>query len=256
MAIQLIQSTDTLETGFRVKANNNFNEIIENITKDVNNNQPVNNGKYRFVKNGGGFLLFDLTDQFYTKTEVAQLLSNISSSPYSGQWSAANPYNTNDVVDLDGKLWRSNANSNTNTPGDNSGKWLLVLNYPVVTVGSDIPGDNNGSLGDIYFRSNGEIYQKAQSGWELEGALQFNQSVLSYFITSGDPDIYNLTSDDLAIINSLGRYPNFKAVINGDGVNDIVDHYDGAPGSFISGYVKLHTDGNGNNLDTTYIQFS
>lgn len=126
MAIQLIQPTDTLESGFRVKANANFNEIIESVTelKDAGGNYT---GTFRLMKNGGGFIDLVLTDQYYTISQIATLLSGISSSPYSGAWDGSKvPYGPPNVVDHDGKLWR--ANTTTSAEPGTDGTWDNVLN--------------------------------------------------------------------------------------------------------------------------------
>lgn len=125
MAIQLIQPTDTLESGFRVKANANFNEIIESVTelKDAGGNYT---GTFRLMKNGGGFIDLVLTDQYYTISQIATLLSGISSSPYSGAWDGSKvPYGPPNVVDHDGKLWR--ANTTTSAEPGTDGTWNDIL---------------------------------------------------------------------------------------------------------------------------------
>jgi len=82
--------------------------------------------------------------------------------------------------------------------------------------------------------------------------------VLDANIAPGAPDIYTLSAPEIAILNSYGRYPNFVAVITVTGAYapDIVPSCLGIAGGFTSVTVQLHSDGMGNNIDDTIIQFS
>jgi hypothetical protein len=143
MAIQLIESTDTLETGFRVKANANFNEIIESVTQVKISGNPT--GTYRLNKNGGGFIDLVLTDQFYTISQISTLLSGISASPYSGAWdNTKTPYVPPAVVDHDGKLWR--ANTSTIAEPGTDGTWTDILS----NTGGNVINVNPIIIGSAY----------------------------------------------------------------------------------------------------------
>lgn len=126
MAIQLIESSDTLEAGFRVKANANFNEIIESVTQltDAGGNPT---GTFRLVKNGGGFIDLVLTDQFYTISQISTIISGLLQSPYSGAWNGSKtPYAAGSITDHNGTLWR--ANTSTSAEPGTDGTWDNVLN--------------------------------------------------------------------------------------------------------------------------------
>lgn len=80
-------------------------------------------------------------------------------------------------------------------------------------------------------------------------------------LTTSDPDIYTLTSDELDILNAYPRYPNFMSVVLASGQQffDIYPIYspaDAGPGDWTGISVQLHSDGAGNNAEDTYIQFS
>jgi len=125
MAIQLIEPTDTLESGFRVKANANFNEIIESVDqlKDGGGNPT---GTFRLIKNGGGFIDLVFTDQFYTISQISTIIAGLLQSPYSGAWDGSKvPYAAQSVVDHDGTLWR--ANTPTSTEPGTDGTWDDIL---------------------------------------------------------------------------------------------------------------------------------
>lgn len=125
MAIQPILPTDTLESGFRVKANANFNEIIESVqqVKDGGGNPT---GTFRLLKNGGGSIDLVLTDQYYTISQISTIINGLLQSPYSGAWDGSKtPYAANSITDHNGKLWR--ANTNTSAEPGTDGTWVDVL---------------------------------------------------------------------------------------------------------------------------------
>lgn len=72
MAVQLILSTDKLQSGFRSKYNLSVNEII---TTAVDNGD----GTVTFTKFGGGIITLDLTTSFFTITEVQALIAALGS---------------------------------------------------------------------------------------------------------------------------------------------------------------------------------
>lgn len=80
--------------------------------------------------------------------------------------------------------------------------------------------------------------------------------VLGLSISAGQPDTKTLDATQLAQINSYGRVPNFVALVNGEQYTDIRPKYTGNPGNYSAIIVYLHSDGTGNNIDDTYIQFS
>lgn len=61
--IENILPSDTLETGFRTKANNAFDEII-------NNDPFIEGGLIKFPKHGGGYWTLDLGTDYFNKDEV------------------------------------------------------------------------------------------------------------------------------------------------------------------------------------------
>lgn len=132
--IQKILLSDTLQSGFRVKANANFDEIIESVTQIADTGNPT--GVFRLNKNGGGFIDLALTDQYYTKSQVATLISNISSSPYLGAWDIVHgAYAAGLVTDHNGKLWR--ANTITAYEPGTDGTWDDVLSStepPIIEI--------------------------------------------------------------------------------------------------------------------------
>ena len=75
-------------------------------------------------------------------------------------------------------------------------------------------------------------------------------------IAAAQPDVYTLSVGELAAINTYSRYPNFVAIIGGTPFPDIQPTYNGTLGSLTSVTVQLHSDGSGDNVDTTTIQFS
>lgn len=131
MAVTLILSTDTLETGFRVKANNNFNEIIESVTPGEGAG-ALPNGTYIFNKNGGGQIVLNITDQYYTKNQIATLIAQLSSSPYSGAW-VSKAYAPPAVVDHNGTFWRALTPTSTEPGTDGTWQDILLDLIPVPT---------------------------------------------------------------------------------------------------------------------------
>lgn len=89
----------------------------------------------------------------------------------------------------------------------------------------------------------------------LEG---FNPAlpIVTHLAEVGDDDVYTLTVDELATINTYTRYPNFVALINGTPFPDIQPTYNGDLGSLTSVTVQLHSDGLGLNVAETFMQFS
>lgn len=73
MAVEYILSSDKLQSGFRAKYNLSVAQIITSFT---------DNGDGTVTANlfGGTTLTMDLTDSFYTKTEINALFSGISPS--------------------------------------------------------------------------------------------------------------------------------------------------------------------------------
>src|ERR1035437_2454796 len=125
MAITLILPTDTLEAGFRVKANNNFGEEIVGYQLLKDNNGAYT-GVIRLIKFSGGFISVDLSNTYYTKAQIGSLLAAINSSPYSGAWDVTKiPYASKSITDNGGRLWR--ANISTNTEPGTDGTWDNVL---------------------------------------------------------------------------------------------------------------------------------
>lgn len=83
-------------------------------------------------------------------------------------------------------------------------------------------------------------------------------TVISKTLTISDPDTYTLTSDELIVLNTYTRYPNFVAIVTASGqqFNDIYPVYTGIVGAFTSCTVYLHSAGGGLNAEDTIIQFS
>ncbi|GGG97259.1 hypothetical protein [Pedobacter zeae] len=74
MAVRKIESSDTLELGFRGK----YNETIEEI---VVSGVLTSAGKLRLIRfNGNGYFEIDLTGPFYTKTQIDELFDNVGNS--------------------------------------------------------------------------------------------------------------------------------------------------------------------------------
>lgn len=136
-------------------------------------------------------------------------------------------------------------------------KHKLTVNS-IKSNGGNISAENN-FVRDIIESINDIDYEAFVTKRQSLGILP--QPPYAFTILSGDPDVYNFSEDDLAAINAFGRYPNFKALIDeGTGVYgsapDITDHYEGAPGFFSGGFIRLHPDGNGHALENTYCQFT
>lgn len=91
----------------------------------------------------------------------------------------------------------------------------------------------------------------------LEG---FNPSaqVLDLTLSTSEPDLYELSDIQIEVINTYTRYPNFVAITTGSGQQwfDIYPIYIGTVGAFTEIKVQLHSDGDGNNAEETFIQFS
>ena len=71
MPLQLIQSTDKLQSGFRAKANSNTNLIITGFTDN-------GDGTVTVALYGGTSLTLTLTTSFYTKAQVLALIALIT----------------------------------------------------------------------------------------------------------------------------------------------------------------------------------
>lgn len=136
--VQLILSTDTLETGFRLKANSSFNSIIVSATPVVASG--LFTGVIRLNTFGGGFINLDLSSLYYTQTQISTLIGEITGSSYRGAWSNSfsGGYSSTDVVDYSGTFWRSATNSNTDQPGTTL-NWTDILTHgnlvlPLITI--------------------------------------------------------------------------------------------------------------------------
>lgn len=70
MSIQLILSTDKLQSGFRAKYNTSVNEIWVSLTDN-------NNGTVTIEKFSGGTIIASLTGSFFTKSEVTSLIAGL-----------------------------------------------------------------------------------------------------------------------------------------------------------------------------------
>jgi hypothetical protein len=136
--IELILGTDTLETGFRAKANNNFNEQIVGYQL-LTNNTGAYTGILRLIKFNGGFINVDLSLIYYTQAQIGAIVAALSSSPYSGAWSNIAPYAAQSVVDYEGILYRSSINNNTDIPGT-TGTWIDVLTAATTTIEKMLTG--------------------------------------------------------------------------------------------------------------------
>lgn len=148
MAVQPILSTDTLETGFRVKYNTSVNEIITSYQL-LTNNLGAFTGVLRLIKFGGGFINIDLSGIYYTQAQIGALISAVNSSPYSGAWSNVAPYAVNSVVDHDGNLWRSVTAGNIDEPGT-SAAWVSILDVAPSSVEIDFPAGGSTDLSIPY----------------------------------------------------------------------------------------------------------
>lgn len=74
MAVELILSTDKLQSGFRAKYNSSVNQIITGFTDNAD-------GTVTAALFGGGTLTIDLTDSFFTKAQVTALLAALVPAP-------------------------------------------------------------------------------------------------------------------------------------------------------------------------------
>lgn len=84
-------------------------------------------------------------------------------------------------------------------------------------------------------------------------------SPVSFYIPSGDPVTYFLTSDQVTAVNNIARVPNFVALVNGEQFPDIKPIYAPAgasPGAWTSISVTVHDNGSGGADGNTLIQFS
>jgi hypothetical protein len=68
MGVELILSTDKLQSGFRAKYNSSVNQIITGFTDN-------DDGTATAALYGGSTLTIDFTDSFFTKAEVLALLA-------------------------------------------------------------------------------------------------------------------------------------------------------------------------------------
>lgn len=136
MAVELILSTDTLETGFRQKANASFGAIIVSATPQIVSGKY--SGIIRLNCQDGSFINLNFTSLYYTQTQITQLLSTLTGSPYSGSWNSSltGGYAVLSVVDYNGNLWRSNNAANSDEPGT-SGKWTAILSLPPPSITLD-----------------------------------------------------------------------------------------------------------------------
>jgi len=144
MAVELILSTDTLETGFRHKANDSFGAIIVSATPVVVSG--VFTGIIRLNCFDGSFISLDLTSLYYTQTQITQLLTGITSSLYQGDWNNSLPggYAVKSVVSYLGNFWRSNITDNIDIPGATA-NWTALIDFSqsfiqfTIPSGHDIP---------------------------------------------------------------------------------------------------------------------
>ena len=139
MAVQLIQSTDTLETGFRHKANSSFNAIIISATPVMVSGQF--SGIIRLNCFDGSFINLDLSTLYYTQTQISQILSGFTHSLYLGDWNNAFPggYPVKAVVSFEGNFWRSNINANADTPGATA-NWTSLINISLSNIQAPFTG--------------------------------------------------------------------------------------------------------------------
>lgn len=137
MAVQLILATDTLETGFRSKANASFKAIVVSATPVMVSGQY--SGVIRLNCFDGSFINLDLTTLYYTQTQITQLLEGFTSSLYVGDWSNAysGGYGVKSVVSYNGNFWRSNISGNADVPGATA-NWTSLIgasSVPFTLVG-------------------------------------------------------------------------------------------------------------------------
>jgi hypothetical protein len=140
MAIQLILSGDTLGSGFRGKANANFNQIIQSVAFINNPAQPNNptNGQLQLNLNGGGFILVDLPSMYYTKSQVDAIAAAFVGSPYVGTWATTPPtngiYASGKVVDYANEFWKANSLTTVGDVPGVSTKWDKIGGNTGVTT--------------------------------------------------------------------------------------------------------------------------
>lgn len=53
---------------------------------------------------------------------------------------------------------------------------------------------------------------------------------------------YTLSSPERTLVNALGKWPNFVALVGGQQFYDVYPQYTGTPGSFTQIKVQLHSD--------------
>lgn len=222
MAVELILSTDTLETGFRQKANASFGAIIVSATPVIVSG--VYSGIIRLNCEDGSFISLDLTSYYYTQTQISLLLSSFQGSVYSGGWnnSFTGGYSVLDIVDHNGNLWRSNNNANTDEPGT-SAKWTPILNIPPLP----------------------EILSKIPAGT----AIPFNIDM-----TTGSRPLFGTRLTVLRqICKVVDGVTDDTKLIPYDDIQPVYNYTDNTYATLASIDIYGHPDGSGNFAEDTYI---
>lgn len=219
--IENILPEDTLETGFRTKANNAFDEII-------NNDPFIEDGVVKFPKHGGSEWTMDLSTLYYTKDQVLDQLS---------------PYDQYATESLSGRVMRAtfdmlaigtDTTRYTSTAGV---KWMIE--NTATLIDDYTIGVHNFEFGNVYLKADGNtnvgvnVYDgtdaiiasinSKDTGWELlseqneyKANLDFSNLVadvnidLSNLATTSLSGSWNLGGNALDAIKDIGSTTNYN----------------------------------------------
>jgi hypothetical protein len=219
--IENILPEDTLETGFRTKANNAFDEII-------NNDPFIEDGVVKFPKHGGSEWTMDLSSLYYTKDQVLDQLS---------------PYDQYATESLSGRVMRATfdmlaiGTDTTRYVSTAGTKWMIE--NTATLVDDYTIGIHNFEFGNVYLKADGNtnvgvnVYDGADAiiasinsedtGWELlseqneyKANLDFSNLVadvnidLSNLAATTLSGSWNLGGNSLGEVKDLGSTTNYN----------------------------------------------